>query len=1113
MDFDEILAQVLPLLQHAGRISYSALKLRFTLDDAHLEALKDELIEAKRCAIDEHGKVLVWTGAPAVTPSPETGLSPPEAERRQLTVMFCDLVDSTALAERLDPEDLREVMLAYRAACAEVIQRFDGHIAQYLGDGLLVYYGYPHAHEDDPQRAVRTGLGIVKTIRQLSRRQEQERGVHLACRIGIHTGLAVVGGGNEWDGQLAWGETLNLAARLQAVAQPNTVVIMASTYGLIRGYFVCRDQGTHLLKGIAAPVHVYQVVQESGARSRFDVAVTSGLTPLVDREEELHRLWQYWEQSRAGQGQVVLLSGEAGVGKSRLVEALRVRLGYQPYTYMAFRCSPYHTHSAFYAVTDYLQRRLQWRHDESSTVQREKLERLLHACGLPLEESMLLFTTLLSLPSGTDSTPLQNPQQQRQKTQEALVAWLMWEARQQSVLAVWEDLHWADPSTLELLSLVSERTRAARLLTLLTCRPEFCPPPADSLAPLHLLTLGRLERQWVEQMVTHLTHGKALPHEVLQQVLAKTDGVPLFVEELVKMVLESGLLREEAEHYALTGPLPPLAVPATLQDSLMARLDRLGMAREVAQVGATLGREFSYELIQAVVPLEEQILQHGLAQLVDAELIYQDGVPPQSRYLFKHALIQEAAYQSLLRHRRRHFHQRIAEVLTSRFPETVMTQPELLAHHYTAAGLSAQAVPYWQQAGQRAIERSANKEAISHLTKGLEVLATLPSTPGRVQQELALQLMLGSALYMTRGHTVAEVERAYTRAYELCLQGGDVTQHFSVMTGLWRLYASQAQFQTAYEWAKQCVDLAQHAHNPLLLQEARLVLGSTLFFLGDFVPAHEHLEQGIALYSPQYSQALTYSLGTNSRVECLARDAWTLWLLGYPDQALVRSQEALALAQELSHVYSLALALCHAAVLHVWRLEAQAALAQSEALMALASEQGLERWLAGGMCTRGWALAALERVEEGIAQLRQGLAVRGHSVGQTHNHAMLAEVYGKTGQIDAGLRILDELMPGHTSAEQHYAAEVYRLQGELMLQQGQEAEAVEARFCRALDTARQQRTKILELRAAMSLSRLWQRQEKRAEARRLLSKISGWFTEGFATADLQAARTLLETLT
>ena len=1111
MGFDEILAQVLHQLQRDGRVSYSALKRRLSLDDAYLEALKDELIEAKRCAIDEQGKVLVWIGGSAVA-SPETTPHTPEAERRQLTVMFCDVIDSTRLSERLDPEDLREVMLAYQDTCTEVIQRFDGYIAQYLGDGMLVYYGYPRAHEDDPQRAVRTGLGIVEAIRQLNLRLGQERNVHLSFRIGIHTGLAVVGGIRDaQDTQLAWGETINLTARLQAGAQPNTIAISASTYGLIRGYFVCHDRGIHTLKGITAPVHVYQVVQESEARNRFDLVVAVGLTPLTGREEELQLLWRYWNQSRAGQGQALCLSGEAGIGKSRLVEALRERLGQQVYKRMVFRCSPYHMHSAFYAVTDYLRRVLQWRCDETPAAKREKLELLLLGCGLPLEESMPLFATLLSLPVDNDPTPLQNPQQHRQKTQEALVALLTQEAKQQPVLAVWEDLHWADPSTLELLSLVIRQTPTARMLTLLTFRPEFS-PPWESPEQLRQVTLGRLERHMVEQMITHFTHGKALPLEVLEQVLDKTDGVPLFVEELVKMVLESGLLREEADHYVLTGPLPPLAIPATLQDSLMARLDRLGVAREVAQLGATLGREFSYELIRAVTPLDERMLYDGLAQLVDAELTYQYGVPPLSRYVFKHALIQEAAYQSLLKSTRRHFHQRIAEVLTTQSLETVVTQPELLAHHYTEAGLSASAIPYWQQAGQRAIERSANKEALRHLTKGLEVLATLPATPGRAQQELALQLALGSALYMTRGRTVSEVERAYVRAYELCSQGGNDVQRFSVAAGLWRLYASQAQLQTAREWATQCFELAQRVHNPTLLQEAHLVLGSTLLFLGELVSAREHLEQGIALDDPRHSQTLTYSLGTNSRVECLARTAWTLWLLGYPDQALVRSQEALVLAQKLSHAYSLGLALCHAAVLDVWRLEAQCARDQSEALMALATEQGFVLWLGGAMCTQGWALAAQGKGEEGIRQLRQGLATRGRNVGQTHNIAMLAEVYGKTGQPDTGLRLLDELLDVHMSGEHHYEAELYRLHGELLLQHGHRVEDGEARFCKALDVARRQHAKALELRAAMSLSRLWQRQGKRAEARHLLAEIYSWFTEGFACADLQAARALLETL-
>lgn len=1110
MGFDEILAQIIHLLQRDGRISYTTLKLRFALDDISLQACKNELIEAKCCAVDEQGKVLVWIGDAGAS-LPASSVSPwPEAERRQLTVLFCDVVDSTVLSEQLDPEDLREVMLAYQATCAEVIQRFEGYIAQYLGDGVLVYYGYPRALEDAPQRAVRTALGIVEAVQPLNRHLRQKHGVELAVRLGIHTGLVVVGGVR--DASLAWGDTLNLAARLQGIAAPNAVVISAGTYALIQGYFVCQEAGRHHLKGFAAPVQVYLVLQEGEAQSRFDVAVTAGLTPLIDREAELLLLQRLWEQSSRGQGQVVLLSGEGGIGKSRLIETLCASIAGQAYTRLVFRCSPYHTHSAFYAVTDHLRRRLQWQEHEAPAAQRARLERMLQEWRLPVPDTLPLFATLLSLPmDSTAPVGLHDLLQMRQKLQETLVAWLLQETTRQPVLVVWEDLHWADPSTLELLNLLINRTGSARLLTLLTFRPELH-VAFERPVHLHQIQLGRLERSQVEQMVRHCAHAKALPREVFQDILDKTDGVPLFVEELVKMVLESGLLREEAEAYVLTRPLSPLAIPATLQDSLMARLDRLRMAKDVAQFGATLGREFSYALIRAVAPLDETVLQDGLAQLVEAALLYQEGAPPHNRYCFKHALIQEAAYKSLLRSTRRQIHQRVAEVLTRQFPEMVMTQPELLAHHYTEAGLGAEAIPYWQQAGQRAIERSANTEAVRHLTRGLEVLVSLPVTPARDAQELALQLALGSALYITRGRTVAEVEQAYTRAYTLCLQVGSRTQQFAVAAGLWRLYASQAQLLAAQEWAEQCFDLAQGLQEPVLLQEADLVLGTTLFFRGALQPAHEHLQQGIALYTPQRTQALTYSLGTNSGVECLARTAWTLWLLGYPEQALVRSQEALVLARRVAHAYSLGLALCHAAVLHVWRLETQPALEQSEALVALATEQGFVRWLAGAWCTRGWALATLGRSAEGIAQIRQGLETRGRSIGQTHNLAMLVDAYGSTGATASGIEVLEEVFADQAGAEHHFAAELYRLHGELLLRCGRPGAEAEARLHTALDIARQQHARSLELRAAMSLSRLWQVQGRRAAAHRLLEGIYAWFTEGFATPDLQAARALLDTL-
>ena len=719
MTFDDILAQVLDLLQREGRVSYRALKRRFDLDDNDLEDLKDEIIAAKQLASDEDGKVLVWTGKPSL-PHPPTSLAQmhtppaarpiPEAERRQLTVLFCDLVDSTRLAQQLDPEDLRQVVLAYQAACVEVLQRFDGHIAQYLGDGLLVYFGYPQAHEDDAQRAVRTGLGILEAMRTLNTRLEHDQGLRLAVRLGIHTGPVVVGtmGSGGRHEQLALGETPNLAARLQSLAAPNTVVISDTTYRLVQGYFTYDDLGMQGLKGIETPLRVYRVVAESPAQSRLDVAAATGLTPLVGREHEVGLLLERWAQSQDGLGQVVLLSGEAGIGKSRLVHVLTEHVVDAGEPRLTLRCSPYHTNSAFYPVIEHLQRFLQWQRHETPAARLATLEEAIRPAGLPLVEVVPLLAALLSLPVPERYPPLTlSPQRQKQKTQETLVAWLLADAARQPVLAVWEDLHWADPSTLELLALLLDQVPTARLLLVLTCRPEFRPPwtPRSYVTPL---TLTRLTRQQIEEMVLRLTGGKPVPAEVLAQIVAKTDGIPLFVEELLKTILEAGFMQENAGRYVLSGPLPPLAIPATLQDALMARLDRLAVVKDVAQLGAVLGREFSYELLRAVTPLDEATVQRALAQLVEAELLYQRGIPPQATYVFKHALIQDAAYQSLLKSTRQQFHQRIAQALEARFPETAATQPELLAHHYTEAGLAVLAISYWQQAGQRASARSAH---------------------------------------------------------------------------------------------------------------------------------------------------------------------------------------------------------------------------------------------------------------------------------------------------------------------------------------------------------------------------------------------------------------------
>jgi predicted ATPase/class 3 adenylate cyclase len=1143
MEFYAILTQVITLLQRERRVSYRALKRQFNLDDDYLEDLKAELIYAKRLAVDEEGRVLVWVGETAAAPesvrppsrpvqepvlldggptavaSAPVESQPPEAERRQLTVLFCDLVDSTGLARQLDPEEWREVVRAYQDTCAKVIARYEGHIAQYLGDGLLVYFGYPLAHEDDAQRAVRAGLGMVEAMGQLNMRLEHERRVHLAVRLGIHTGLVVVGevGGGTRQEQLALGETPNLAARLQGLATPNTLVISAATLPLLGGFFACQSLGTPPLKGFAQPLEIYQVLHESMARSRLEAAGSTGLTPLVGREQEVALLLECWAQVKDGVGQVVLLSGEAGIGKSRLVQVLKEHVATEPRAWLTpCQCSPYYQNTALYPMIELLERVvLRFEREESSQQKLNKLEGFLVQYGLPLAEAVPLFAALLSIPLGSDYAPLHvSPEQQKQKTLHALLTIMLRIAAQQPVLFVIEDLHWVDPSTLELLSLLVDQGPTARILALFTFRPDFSPPWAGR-AHLTQMTLPRLPQRQAVAMTGQVAHNKALPPEVVEQVVAKTDGVPLFVEELTKMVLESGLLQERAERYELTGPLPPLAIPTTLHDSLMARLDRLATVKALAQLGATLGREFSYELLQAVSLWDEETLRRGLQQLVEAEILYQRGLPPQATYLFKHALIQDAAYQSLLRSTRQRHHQHIAQVLEARFSSLYETQPELVAHHYTEAGLSAQAIPYWLRAGQRAIQRSANLEAINHLTKGLEVLKTLPYTPERTRGELELQTALGPALIAIKGYGAPEVEEAYIRARELCQQVGETPQLFPVLRGLWNCYLVRAELQTAREIGKELLSLAQRMEDSALLVEVYRALGTTLLFLGELASARAHLERGMALYDPQQHRSLAFRYGADPGVICRLYAAWTLWLLGYPDQALQRIHEALTLTHELAHAFSLAFALNHAAVVRMLRREGRATQEQAEASITFSTEQRIAQWLAQGVTLRGWALTVQGQGEEGIVQIRQGLAAwraTGAELTRPYWLALLADAYGKGRRAEEGLQVLAEALAAvNNRGECWCEAELYRLKGELLLGRAPE-HATEACFHQALDVARRQQAKSWELRAAMSLSRLWQQQGKRDEARELLAPVYGWFTEGFETADLQEAKALLAEL-
>ena len=1139
MDYDALVAKVIELLQREKRVPYRALKRRFDLDDDYIEDLKVDLIEAKRLAIDENDRILVWIGdaqegaapsaqtaqppavqgqqSPQVTPR-ATASPPPDAERRQLTVMFCDLVDSTILSAQLDPEEYRAVIRAYQKVCSEVIVRFDGHIAQLLGDGLLVYFGYPQAHEDDAHRAVRAGLGILDAVGDLNQGLQQTKSIQLAIRLGIHTGLVVIGEMGEAgrQEQLALGEVPNLAARLQGLAAWNTLIISASTSRLVEGYFTCESLGEHTLRGVPQPLKVYRVLGENGMHSRLDIASAHGLTPLVGRESEVALLLERWERAKAGQGQVVLLSGDAGIGKSRLVQMLKEHVAKEPHTRWECRSSPYFEHTALFPLTDLFQRLFQFHAVDTPDEKLGKLEHALSKYRLPLEASVPLLAPLFSLPLSEDRYPplALVPQRQRQKTLETILALLVEQSEQQPVLFIVEDLHWTDPSMLELLNLAIEQIPTTSMLTLLTCRPTF-QPAWSHRSYLTEVTVNRLSQPQIGRMIERITDEKRLPPEVRQLIVQRTDGVPLFVEEMTKAILESGHLKATDGHYELTGAFSTFAIPATLHDSLMARLDRLVTAKAVAQYAAVIGRQFAYDLLSTVSQLDESTLQRELGRLVEAEIVYQRGVPPQATYVFKHALIRDAAYQSLLKSTRQQYHQRITHVLEERFPAISGTQPELLAYHCTEAGLSEQAVAYWYKAGQSAIQRSTHMEAIAHLRQGLELLQTLPETPQRLQREVDMHIALGASLTATKGHAAPEVGQTYLCAQHLCAHLEDPYQLFPVLRGLWNYYNVRAELQMAHALGEQLLALAQQVRDAAMLCAARRALGSTLLSLGIVADAQTHFAQGIALYDPQQHRAAVFLYGEDAGVICHIYAAWTLWFLGYAEQGRTQMDEAVTLAQHVAHPFSLSFALVSAAMFHQYRREECCTQDRAEAAISLATAQGFPPWMAHGFILRGWALAHQGQAQEGIEQLHQGIiayCATGAELFRSYWLALLAEAQGIIGEPEAGLTVLTEaLTVVDKTSVRWYEAELHRLKGTLLLQQSSDNHP-EAEHCfqHALEIARTQQAKSFELRTATSLSRLWQQQGKHQAAHDLLASVYNWFTEGFDTADLKDAQALLD---
>jgi class 3 adenylate cyclase/tetratricopeptide (TPR) repeat protein len=1023
-----------------------------------------------------------------------------EGERRHLTVLFCDLVGSTGIASHLDPEQWREIVSEYHRTAAHSIERYGGRVAQYLGDGVMAYFGYPEAHDNDAERAARAGLAILDAIAKVN---NQPGRLKLAARVGIDSGAVVVGAGAGTEADV-FGNTPNIAARVQAAAEPGTVAITDAAHRLVSGLFVVEDRGAHSLKGIEKPIQVYRVVRPSGVLGRLQaVAQSHGLSSFVGRENELRLLMSCWERAVAGEGQVVLIIGEPGIGKSRLVQRFHEQIAGKPHSWVEAAAGPFFQNTPFHSVADIIRELLAWRGDEAKEEQLNQLERALESMAFKPAEALPLIAPLLNLATQAKYPPSSlSPEEQRRRLLATLVEWVLGVAQKRPTIVAIEDLHWVDPSTLELIQLLVERGATARLLLLFTARPEFHAKWLERDSHTQI-TLDRLSARNVRAMVKEITARKALPDEMIAAVVERTDGVPLFIEELTRTLLEA----DGAE-------LRPREIPATLHDSLLARLDRLGSAKDVAQFGAVIGREFSYALLHAVHPAPDSHLQVALEALSNAELLYVRGIPPESVYGFRHALIQDAAYETLLRTRRREIHRHVANVISQRSPDIAEAQPEILAHHYTEAGLAAEAVPYWVRAGEGMSRRSAHIEAIRHLTKGLQLLHTLPENRERAQQELALQMAMGASKLATSGLATPETGQAYSRARELCSQLGESSQLFRALLGLRFYYTALGELQAARELGEQMLQLAQGAADTELIVEANYALSVPLHFLGEFVSARAHLEQSIELYDPDRHRDHAVRYGQDPGVVARALLGWLLWELGYPDRALEKTREALSLARGLSHPFTLAYALILSSTILLWRRDSGAVIELTDDLIPLCREQGFSSVLTSGTLVRDGALIAQGKEEEIAMKPWEPawLRITGSQSYVTGHLARSVDAHVKTGDVDAGMRLLAEAIARAESTEERYCeAELYRLKGELLRKHHSDAEA-EQSFRTAIRIAQGQSAKSFQLRATMSLAALLRDRGRQEDAHVMLVDIYNWFTEGFSTADLKDARALLDEL-
>ena len=1043
-----------------------------------------------------------------------------DAERRQLTVMFCDLVGSTALSARLDPEDTREVVGAYHRCCDELITKAGGFVAKYMGDGVLAYFGYPQAHEHDAERCVLAGLALVEAVPKL----ETAAKIPLQVRVGIATGLVVVGdliGTGAAQEEAVIGETPNLAARLQGIAEPGAVIIADGTRRLLGSLFELQDLGARELKGLAGPPRAWAALRASAVASRFEALHTASMSALVGREEELELLLRRWSRAKTGAGQVVLLSGEAGIGKSRLTAALLERLAHEPHTRLRYFCSPQRADSAFHPFIGQMERAAGLGYGDAPRAKLDKLDAVLARTSTSPQDAALL-AEMLSLPNdGRYPVLALSPEQRRQKALEALMSQLAGLARSSPVLMILEDVHWIDPTSLEVFGRVVDGIKALPVLLVVTFRPEFNAPWVGQ-SHVASLTLNRLGEREVAGIIAGLVGNKTLPAEVMAEIVERTDGIPLFVEEMTKAVLEAES-EGAARRTVAAVPSPSLAVPASLHASLMARLDRLGPAREVAQIGAAIGRQFSHALLASVARKLDTELASALDRLVQAGLLFRQGMPPHASYLFKHALVQDAAYGTLLRDKRRALHGRIAETLESQFAETDESRPEILARHCTEAGLIEKAAGLWGKAGQRSIERSALIEAVEQLTRALAQIATLPATPALRREEIRLQAALISPLLHVKGYAAPETKAAAEQAHRLLERAealGDPPQDpflmFSVLWGVWLTNLVAFKGEVLHALSSEFLLLAEREGSTLPLMVGHRMMGTTLQLTGDNAGAIVHYDKSLALYDP-VEHRLPAMRFVDARVAVLSFRALTLWVAGYPDKAVADAEHAIEDAREIGQAAPLMLALCFASIPHVFCGNYATANALLDEGTVLAGGKGAFFWKAFVTWSKGSVSTLTGKAADAVQMLGSALAAWRSMEAALWKPLILTyltKARAELGQFDDALRSIgDAVAAVETTGERWYKAEIHRTAGEIELQlPARDETKAMVHFERALAVARQQQAKSLELRAAMSIARLWCSRGQPDRARELLAPVYGWFTEGFDTLDLKQAKTLLDTL-